>query len=69
MKIVVAPLAGARIEISDARLRTPASGVAPLAGARIEIDFAYQEADHVQVAPLAGARIEILYLTIATQLG
>ena len=37
MKIVVAPLAGARIEIAHPPAPFPAPHVAPLAGARIEI--------------------------------
>ena len=36
--LLVAPLAGARIEILDAVLYTYTGNVAPLAGARIEID-------------------------------
>ena len=57
---VVAPLAGARIEIQQKENCYQLFGVAPLAGARIEItstrDVYMQEQ---LVAPLAGARIEI----------
>ena len=57
---MVAPLAGARIEIAlSVRLRL-SQIVAPLAGARIEIAI-QAPASHVSnVAPLAGARIEIV---------
>ena len=50
---------GAWIEISDVRLRTPASGVAPLVGAWIEILNISVSTNYETVAPLVGAWIEI----------
>ena len=63
---IVAPLVGAWIEISDVRLRTPASGVAPLVGAWIEIVSDWGTAWCVRVAPLVGAWIEILNISVST---
>ena len=57
---------GAWIEISDVRLRTPASGVAPLVGAWIEIVSDWGTAWCVRVAPLVGAWIEILNISVST---
>ena len=56
---LVAPLAGARIEISISELHPASLPVAPLAGARIEICCTSVTLLRVDVAPLAGARIEI----------
>ena len=55
----VAPLAGARIEISHRIPQIDMIGVAPLAGARIEIIWLCMLINSLYVAPLAGARIEI----------
>ena len=60
MKIVVAPLAGARIEILDIIYDLIKADVAPLAGARIEIIKHLNVLVNGLVAPLAGARIEIV---------
>ena len=60
MKIVVAPLAGARIEIEENYSYTTVDEVAPLAGARIEICHEQCHEGSCEVAPLAGARIEIV---------
>ena len=58
--IIVAPLAGARIEILLMVSSSHAGRVAPLAGARIEIfDALFYFVPRGEVAPLAGARIEI----------
>ena len=57
---VVAPLAGARIEIQQKENCYQLFGVAPLAGARIEIvSFVAKQGQITAVAPLAGARIEM----------
>ena len=56
---MVAPLAGARIEIQGESKSPRPAGVAPLAGARIEIHNSTQSPPVAIVAPLAGARIEI----------
>ena len=56
---MVAPLAGARIEITLEDLVETQEMVAPLAGARIEISLFNVDYSTVAVAPLAGARIEI----------
>ena len=58
---IVAPLAGARIEIRRKGKQMAATfDVAPLAGARIEIhNSIYRGQSLGSVAPLAGARIEI----------
>ena len=56
---VVAPLAGARIEIRMPGIMRNGNRVAPLAGARIEISKTGIAASDIEVAPLAGARIEI----------
>ena len=56
----VAPLAGARIEMSCSTSKgLTMNSVAPLAGARIEIYKMSNIHFGVNVAPLAGARIEI----------
>ena len=56
---VVAPFAGARIEIHRRSVKSWAETVAPFAGARIEI-LQFLEFLHFSiVAPFAGARIEI----------
>ena len=60
MKIEVAPLAGARIEIGLPEEVKRMALVAPLAGARIEILKYCIILKNSSVAPLAGARIEIL---------
>ena len=59
--ILVAPLAGARIEIIDNPDFEDTAYVAPLAGARIEINPTGSIIAEVEVAPLAGARIEMFY--------
>ena len=56
----VAPLAGARIEITVSYVVTLCAQVAPLAGARIEIWLFLKNHLNFSVAPLAGARIEIM---------
>ena len=57
---MVAPLVGARIEIS-ATGRIPANAyVAPLVGARIEIPKMLRVMQMAVVAPLVGARTDIL---------
>ena len=59
--MMVAPLAGARIEIIETYDEGSTKTVAPLAGARIEI-YGWQHSILPKtVAPLAGARIEITY--------
>ena len=60
-ELLVAPLAGARIEIAAALDAGLHIVVAPLAGARIEITAATPGRRKIRVAPLAGARIEILF--------
>ena len=57
---LVAPLAGARIEIKMQPMSRTKSDVAPLAGARIEICLHITRSFLYMVAPLAGARIEIM---------
>ena len=59
---LVAPLAGAWIEISPALYTSTAANVAPLAGAWIEIAALFFTAVPIPVAPLAGAWIEMLYV-------
>ena len=59
---LVAPLAGARIEIGAIGLLSGKIAVAPLAGARIEMEESIVCCDRGFVAPLAGARIEIPYM-------
>ena len=59
MPIIVAPLVGARIEISVSVWYMRYAYVAPLAGARIEISSHFGICVSKHVAPLAGARIEI----------
>ncbi len=59
MKAIVAPLAGARIEMANNFDDVVWWIVAPLAGARIEIIKTGSVTDAMLVAPLAGARIEI----------
>ena len=56
----VAPLVGARIEISKGVDIDVEAIVAPLVGARIEIAVGYGVRTVLTVAPLVGARIEIL---------
>ena len=56
---VVAPLAGAWIEIAVKNTVTKFMGVAPLAGAWIEIPRYLDAKFLTNVAPLAGAWIEI----------
>ena len=57
--LLVAPLAGAWIEICKSRPQAPLRWVAPLAGAWIEIVKSCQVVRVQKVAPLAGAWIEI----------
>ena len=56
---LVAPLAGAWIEIARGFRKSKFKNVAPLAGAWIEIGIEYSAGYIQQVAPLAGAWIEI----------
>ena len=58
---LVAPLAGAWIEILLIRAVATVRPVAPLAGAWIEIEEPTAEWRNKLVAPLAGAWIEIFY--------
>ncbi len=55
---MVAPFAGAWIEIQDLAHMTTCPGVAPFAGAWIEIVEITDEYSEKAVAPFAGARIE-----------
>ena len=57
---LVAPLAGAWIEISCSQALYSCRPVAPLAGAWIEMKHVYPPSYKEIVAPLAGAWIEIL---------
>ena len=57
---IVAPFAGARIEITAMVERAVSENVAPFAGARIEIPQTIEQITKQLVAPFAGARIEIL---------
>ena len=59
---VVAPLAGAWIEICEQIADLNEYSVAPLAGAWIEIELSETEKNYLLVAPLAGAWIEIRYV-------
>ena len=59
MAEVVAPLAGAWIEIHRIKRLRSRYEVAPLAGAWIEIGIYLSQRSLVHVAPLAGAWIEI----------
>ena len=61
---VVAPLAGAWIEISVNIKVHEGDAVAPLAGAWIEISLSRLQSNFHQVAPLAGAWIEISIIGI-----
>ena len=56
---IVAPLAGAWIEIEAAAKAAARDGVAPLAGAWIEMALLRRLSKKLMVAPLAGAWIEI----------
>ena len=56
---MVAPLAGAWIEITAVAAAVEAAVVAPLAGAWIEINFRPRKRRKYVVAPLAGAWIEM----------
>ena len=60
VKIAVAPLAGAWIEIDCYDASSSEFCVAPLAGAWIEIRTSEEGNGHPRVAPLAGAWIEML---------
>ena len=59
LSLLVAPLAGAWIEIVCVTKQTYCAPVAPLAGAWIEITLLYLTLSLHCVAPLAGAWIEI----------
>ena len=59
MRQLVAPFAGAWIEILNCRLRKYIEQVAPFAGAWIEISPCYTHTIPFIVAPFAGAWIEI----------
>ena len=62
VRAVVAPLAGAWIEIINDLIKFFQIGVAPLAGAWIEISLLYKKhKPQFWVAPLAGAWIEMCY--------
>ncbi len=56
---LVAPYAGAWIEIVSSAEPSPTAGVAPYAGAWIEILFNAFNSGDIKVAPYAGAWIEI----------
>ena len=56
---IVAPLAGAWIEILAVGDKIEVPVVAPLAGAWIEIENYQTKGDSIEVAPLAGAWIEM----------
>ena len=58
---IVAPLAGAWIEILESKGMDSNTFVAPLAGAWIEIRETYAAQEAKLVAPLAGAWIEIRF--------
>ena len=60
---LVAPYAGAWIEIALLTEEKTALSVAPYAGAWIEIDTAQRSWDTRRVAPYAGAWIEIFQVT------
>ena len=60
---LVAPLAGAWIEIERAPRQLPLHNVAPLAGAWIEISSDGSYVYQLTVAPLAGAWIE-MYIAV-----
>ena len=59
LPILVAPLVGARIEISLLGAVVSGAAVAPLVGARIEIQTVVAQLGTSTVAPLVGARIEM----------
>ena len=59
---IVAPLAGAWIEIVGTLVQDDLESVAPLAGAWIEIHVIFVMPQRKTVAPLAGAWIEITHL-------
>ena len=61
LRELVAPLAGAWIEIDLNQHRVHVIPVAPLAGAWIEIQSTNPSSKRLRVAPLAGAWIEIKY--------
>ena len=56
---MVAPLAGAWVEMSNSVLKKPEYIVAPLAGAWVEIALVSCKPKFNSVAPLAGAWVEI----------
>ena len=63
--MLVAPFAGAWIEIYYVQSYRPNRSVAPFAGAWIEIELAHSFITFSHVAPFAGAWIEMwLYATI-----
>ena len=64
--IIVAPLAGARIEIYMNHIDPASHPVAPLAGARIEMFYICTPMRLAVVAPLAGARIEMILKYVST---
>ena len=57
--MMVAPLAGAWVEMSNSVLKKPEYIVAPLAGAWVEIALVSCKPKFNRVAPLAGAWVEI----------
>ena len=64
MLVIVAPLAGAWIEIAIGKALKLDQAVAPLAGAWIEIAVTCTPHSTTPVAPLAGAWIEIAVLML-----
>ena len=60
---MVAPFAGAWIEITVKKTSSFKSYVAPFAGAWIEIKILVMRASIIPVAPFAGAWIEIMVLS------
>ena len=66
---LVAPLAGAWIEMWYAKYKNTSQLVAPLAGAWIEIEAFCTDEWVLPVAPLAGAWIEISYTWNTTLYG
>ena len=60
--MMVAPLAGAWVEMSNSVLKKPEYIVAPLAGAWVEIALVSCKPKFNSVAPLAGAWVEITIL-------
>ena len=68
---MVAPFAGAWIEIKKLTYTKSSEGVAPFAGAWIEIQLVIDEFNRRGVAPFAGAWIEMsnIFLILAVSIG